>query len=139
MYGHDMPHYSGPNEVHNSFRPLTPMLLLLVVDTEVVVVDSPAQGAVAAIKHTATARAGEILRLISFTTNSNSTHDRHRNNNFNNNTTISAGNSCTVNGLIAALEARLTTGPMRSGTRRNLLLSLMHPWGVSPDVEGVAD
>ena len=115
------------------------MLLLLVVDTEVVVVDSPAQGAVAAIKHTAAARAGEILRLISFTTNSNSTHDRHRNNNFNNNTTISAGNSYTINGLIAALEARLTTGPMRSGTRRNLLLPLMHQWGVSLDVEGAAN
>ena len=134
-----MPHYSGPNEVHNRVRPLTPMLLLLVVDTEVVVVDSPAQGAVAAIKHTAAARAGEILRLISFTTNSNSTHDRHRNNNFNNNTTISAGNSYTINGLIAALEARLTTGPMRSGTRRNLLLPLMHQWGVSLDVEGAAN
>ena len=131
-----MPHYSGPNEVH-SFRPLTPMLLLLVVDIEVVVVDSPAQGAVAALKHTAAARAGEILRSISFTTNS--THDRHRNNNSNNNTTISAGNSYTVNGLIAALEARLTTGPMRSGTRRNLLLPLMHQWGVSLDVEGAAD
>ena len=137
-----MPHYSGPDEVHNSFRPLTPMLLLLAADTEVVVVDSPVQGAVAAIKHTAAARGGEILRLISFpiiSFTTNSTHDRHRNNNFNNNTTISAGNRYTVNGLITALEARLTTGPMRSGTRRNLLLPLMHQWGVSLDVEGAAD
>ena len=82
-----MPHYSGPNEVH-SFQPLTPMLLPLVVDIEVVVVDSPAQGAAAALKHSVAARAGEISRskptclLISFTTNS--THDRHRNNNSNN-------------------------------------------------------
>ena len=119
------------------------MLLPLVVDIEVVVVDSPAQDAAAALKHTAAARAGEISRskptclLISFITNS--TYDRHHNNNSNNNTTISAGNSYTVNGLIAALEARLTTGPMRSGTRRNLLLPLIHQWGVSLDVEGAAD
>ena len=93
---------------------------LLVVDIEAVAVDSPTQDAPAALKHKAAARAGEISHskptcpLISFI--SNSTHDHHSDNNFNNNTTISAGNNYIVNGLIAAFEARLTT--MQSGSRR---------------------
>ena len=117
---------------------------LLVVGIEAMAVDSPAQDAPAALKHKAAARAGEISHskptcpLISFISKQR-THDHHRDSNFNNNTTISAGNNYIVNGLIAALEARMTTGPIQSGIRRNLLLPPMHPWGVSLDVEGAAD
>ena len=115
---------------------------LLVVGIEAVAVDSPAQDAPAALKHKAAARAGEISHskptcpLISFI--SNSTHDHHSDSISNNNTTISADNNCIVNGLIAALGARMITGPMQSGgTNRNPRLPPTRPWGLSLSVGGV--
>ena len=114
---------------------------LLLVGIEAVAVDFPAQDAPAALKHKAAARAGEIshnnLTRPPITFNSN--HGHHSNSNSSNSTIVSADNNCIVNGLIAELGARLTTGPMQSGIRRNLLLPPMHPWGVSLDVEDAAD
>ena len=122
---------------------------------EAVVVGSHGQGALTVINHRAVGRGGLILNKLAHLSNShNSNHDHHSghpinignngnhdsDSNFNNNTTVSADNNCIVNGLIAELGARMTTGPMQSGgIRWNLRLPPMHPWEVFLDVGGATD
>ena len=94
----------------------------------------------AALNHRAVVRGGLVLNKHTHLSNShNSNHDHYSDSNSNNNTTVSADNNYIVDGLIAELGARMTTGPMQSGgTKRNLRLLSTRPWRLSLSVGGVA-
>ena len=100
-------------------------------------VGSHGQSALTGINHRAVI-GGLILNKLAHLSNiHNSYHDHHSDSN-SNNTTVSADNNCIVNGLIAELGARMTTGPMQSGgSKRTLRLPPTRPWGLSLSVRSV--